>query len=44
MAFSASASVDIWTKPNPRARPVAMSRMTRTFSTVPTCEKSVVRS
>ena len=34
-AFCASSSVDISTNANPRARPVAASRMTRTDSTVP---------
>src|SRR5579864_6900889 len=35
MAFCASSSDPISTNPNPRARPVAMSRMTVTFSTAP---------
>jgi hypothetical protein len=41
-AFCASSSVAISTNPNPRARPVAMSRMMRALSTVPARLKSSV--
>src|SRR5215217_7437262 len=44
MACCAASSEAISTNANPRARPVAMSRMTRTVSTVPDWLKSVSRS
>jgi hypothetical protein len=40
----ASSSLPISTNPNPRARPVAMSRMMRALSTVPARLKSSVSS
>src|SRR5713226_10593914 len=44
MAFCASSSVLISTKANPRARPVAMSRITFTDSTFPARANSSCRS
>src|SRR5687767_3781153 len=44
IAFCASSSLAISTNPNPRARPVAMSRMMRALSTVPARLKSSVSS